>query len=297
MTALGSLLFGRMYEDSSIEASAFAAAQVAEDAPVLCIASAGCTALALAARGYAVTAIDRNPAQIAYLSERMAGAPPREGRIDRLLSLGRRRLRLLGANEDSLREFLFLADPEAQISAWRQHAQAPLWHAVVDDMLISLWTRAGVMPDSTLRDDIRKMLQQRFEIGLSRHANRENPYLWRLFIGCDPPIANDANRAQPAIDFGSQLVVKVADVIAFLESAPARHFAALSLSNLEDVLSADDLAQLHRAIAHAARPDAVVVRRSLSPTAIPSEAEWAARDRSFLWGRISVLRAGERVSS
>jgi Protein of unknown function (DUF3419) len=56
------VLFGRMHEDWSIEASLFP-----PGSRVLCIASAGCTALALADRGNIVTAVDINPAQIDYV--------------------------------------------------------------------------------------------------------------------------------------------------------------------------------------------------------------------------------------
>jgi hypothetical protein len=45
------LLFGRMYEDAAVELHALAAANVPPDAPLFCIASAGCTALLLARRG------------------------------------------------------------------------------------------------------------------------------------------------------------------------------------------------------------------------------------------------------
>ena len=56
------LLFGRMYEDRAIELEAFAAG-----GRVFCIASAGCTAFELAARGDDVTAVDVNPAQVSYV--------------------------------------------------------------------------------------------------------------------------------------------------------------------------------------------------------------------------------------
>lgn len=56
------LLFGRMHEDWSIESSLFQ-----PGSKVFCIASAGCTALALAARGHAVDAVDVNPAQVRYV--------------------------------------------------------------------------------------------------------------------------------------------------------------------------------------------------------------------------------------
>jgi S-adenosylmethionine:diacylglycerol 3-amino-3-carboxypropyl transferase len=47
------LMFGRMFEDWSVEARLFP-----PGGRVFCIASAGCTAIALAARGHDVTAVD-----------------------------------------------------------------------------------------------------------------------------------------------------------------------------------------------------------------------------------------------
>src|SRR5205807_2090348 len=62
------LLFGRMYEDSDVEAEVLPAT-----GRVFCIASAGSTSMALAARGLAVTAVDINPAQVDYVRARLAG--------------------------------------------------------------------------------------------------------------------------------------------------------------------------------------------------------------------------------
>ncbi len=61
------VLFGQMYEDPEVELRAFP-----EGAPVFCIASAGDTALALAAR-HPVTAVDINPVQLDYARQRLAG--------------------------------------------------------------------------------------------------------------------------------------------------------------------------------------------------------------------------------
>lgn len=52
------LLFGRMHEDPALELALFP-----PRSRVVCIASAGCTAFALAAAGHEVTAVDVNPAR------------------------------------------------------------------------------------------------------------------------------------------------------------------------------------------------------------------------------------------
>ncbi|MEU2627920.1 DUF3419 family protein, partial [Kitasatospora sp. NPDC007106] len=80
------VLFGRMYEDPAVELSVFPP----PGARVLCIASAGDTAAALAAAGYEVTAIDLNPVQLAYARARLeGGAPALTGTAERLTGLGR----------------------------------------------------------------------------------------------------------------------------------------------------------------------------------------------------------------
>ncbi|WP_354644728.1 DUF3419 family protein [Kitasatospora camelliae] len=74
------ILFGRMYEDPAVELAAFP-----PGSRVLCIASAGDTAAALAAAGHEVTALDLNPAQLAYARARLeGGAPARTGTAERL---------------------------------------------------------------------------------------------------------------------------------------------------------------------------------------------------------------------
>ena len=61
------LLFGYMHEDSAIELRAFQ-----PGGHIFCIASAGCTAITLAAH-HTVVAVDINPVQVAYVQHRLAG--------------------------------------------------------------------------------------------------------------------------------------------------------------------------------------------------------------------------------
>src|SRR5690348_12983972 len=71
------VLFGRMHEDWSIEASLFP-----PGSRVLCIASAGCTALALADRGNIVTAVDTIQRRSTMLAQ--ASDPP--GKVSRRIT-------------------------------------------------------------------------------------------------------------------------------------------------------------------------------------------------------------------
>ena len=93
----------------------------------------------------------------------------------------------------------------------------------------------------------------------------------------------------PPVPAGSLRLCQ-ADLATFLESGPPARFAAFSLSNLEDVLDPAGGARLCAAVQHAAAPGAVVVSRSFGMARDAEEAEWAARDRSFLWGSLRVHR-------
>src|SRR2546421_341596 len=75
------LLFGQMYEDWDIEAEVLPPA-----GRVFCIASAGSTSIALAARGLSVTTVDINPAQVDYVRARLGGAAARAGTADRFFA-------------------------------------------------------------------------------------------------------------------------------------------------------------------------------------------------------------------
>ena len=115
------LLFGRMYEDWEIEAEVLPAS-----GRVFCIASAGSTGMALAARGLAVTAVDINPAQVDYVRDRLRGGAPRAGTADRFFAAGRRFLPLMGLHRSMIRRFLELTDSAAQVRYWHAHLDTAL---------------------------------------------------------------------------------------------------------------------------------------------------------------------------
>ncbi len=78
------LLFGCMYEDAAIELRVFQ-----PGGRIFCIASAGCTAMKLAAR-HTVVAVDINPVQVAYVQERLARpAQVQRGSAERILGFAR----------------------------------------------------------------------------------------------------------------------------------------------------------------------------------------------------------------
>src|SRR2546428_13732296 len=79
------LLFGQMYEDWDIEAEVLPAA-----GRIFCIASAGATSIALAARGLEGTAVDIKPAQGDYVRDPVHGGAPRGRAAGPVFSAGRR---------------------------------------------------------------------------------------------------------------------------------------------------------------------------------------------------------------
>jgi len=276
------LLFGRMYEDWEIEAGLFPAG-----ARVFCIASAGCTALALAARGARVTAVDINPVQVDYLRERLAGAPPRAGLVDRLMGVGRRALAALGMRAEELRSFLSLANPSEQIRFWRERHDGLAWQIVLGFalhpiVLRTIYSRAFLQ---ACPSRFAEVMRRRLERGWATHANRTNPYAWRLLLGCEPL------GALPSLTPSLPLVLECADAAEYLERQPPASFDAFTLSNVLDAADAGYRERLLRAVGRAAAPGAHVVLRSFAESRDAHEDRRAASDRSLLWGRVSVRRA------
>jgi S-adenosylmethionine:diacylglycerol 3-amino-3-carboxypropyl transferase len=278
----GQLMFGRMYEDPAIELALFP-----PRSRVFAIASAGCTARALAAAGHRVTAVDINRSQVEYAAARARGALAQTGAAERLLANGRRLLPLIGWGEMKRRAFLELADPSAQLDYWDRTLETPAWRTALDLLLsrslLRLFYRGtflGALPpafDTAIRARLRR--------GWGLHANRSNPYAWRLLLG-DAPIAEDLAPATHPIDF------VCADAAEFLERSRPRSFDAFTLSNIADGASPAYIARLDAAVRRAAAPGAIAVIRTFAEPADSNAAAQAARDRALLWGGITIQRTG-----
>lgn len=274
------LIFGRMFEDCSIECSQFS-----PGGKIFCIASAGCTALALCSQGRRVDLVDINPAQIEYVRMRTGGGAMRDGTVDRILGALRSVfIPLVGT--DRVREFLMLRDPEQQWDYYRSHF-TNMWLrrcldlAVNKAMLSLLYRRhfARVVPRSFAR-----VLRSRFERCIRMHPNRTNPYLWNLLLGGSPEASiSPAPITIPPREY-------CADAAAFLESCPEQSYDGFSLSNILDGADAAYRERLWRAIDRAAAPGAVVILRSLDEPANAVEDRNAVMDRSMLWGSIRIDR-------
>jgi S-adenosylmethionine:diacylglycerol 3-amino-3-carboxypropyl transferase len=274
------LIFGRMYEDSGIELRAFE-----PRSRVFCIASAGCTARALAAAGHEVTAVDINPLQLAYAKSRAAGKPAQVGSAERLITLGRRVASLSGWDQGKLTDFLKLSNVNEQVEYWDHRLDTRIWRTVVDTLLaprlLGLCYASPFL--ESLPKDFGPQLRQRLRRGWAIHSNRTNPYAASLLLGTWP--AEPGTAASP-------IKFVCADAADYLEGCLPAVFDSFALSNIGDGASVKYLRRLHAAIEHAAAPGAIVVTRSFSEPNQNNVANLAAQDRSMLWGIVEVTRVG-----
>jgi Protein of unknown function (DUF3419) len=264
-----------MYEDSTLELTAFA-----PGSRVFCIASAGCTAFDLAARGDNVTAVDINPAQVEYVRRRIAGGPLGRGAVDRRLDRLRRLEPTLGWRRSVLERFCSLEQPDVQLDFWRRNLDTRRFRFALAAAFSPKWLRRVYASPfvAVLPPRFDRVLRDRLERGLGRHPNSRNPYAAALLLG-------RPREATPA-----PLRLETADAAEFLERCPPRSFDGLTLSNILD--GADDAygARLWAAVRRAAAPGAVAIIRSFGEPADDAEAERAAGDRSLIWGGIRVER-------
>jgi hypothetical protein len=272
----GRVLFGRMYEDSAIEMEAFP-----PGGRIFAIASAGCTAMALAP-DHEVVAVDVNPAQLEYAERRIAGEPPVPGTVERLMGMGRAFAPLVGWWPGRLRCFLALCGPSQQISYWHDHLDTQRFRTAFDAMLSI--NALGRVYDSAFLDFLPvrfgAVLRARMERCFARHANATNPYVRALLLGegSDPP---PSTRPQ-----GITLVH--ADAADFLERQPAGSFDGFTLSNILDGAAEAYKRRLTAAVRHAARPGSIVVLRSFREPKSTLLTNHAANDRAVLWGIVDV---------
>lgn len=273
------LMFGRMYEDSSIERAAFV-----PGTRVFCVASAGCTALALAER-HVVTAVDISAAQIEYVRTRLRGAIPRRGDAEALMSLGRRTLAVMGWRRPLLHAFVNLEDGAEQTRFWRAHLDSPVLR-VASDALLSRRVLRVMLPREfadAAPSDFGARLRARFARCIASYPNRYNPYVRALLLGELAP-AIDSSRA-PTLE------LEVAEATDYLQQAAPRSFGGFALSNIVDGAKASFRDRLFAAVQRAARPGAVVVLRSFREAPEKSPFDRAEHDRSVLWGRVEVVPA------
>lgn len=275
------VLFGRMYEDTSVELDVFR-----PGGRVLCIASAGCTAMKLAPH-HDVVAVDINPVQLEYASRRIEGDPGFRGRAERVMDFMRFFAPLAGWWPSRVRAFVELDDPAQQIRYWNRELDTWRFRMALDGLFSFTALRAVYAPRflDFLPKRLGKVMRSRMERSFERHPNRTNPYARSLLLGelssdSPPPEAKDI-----------QLVH--ADAASYLESQPAQSFDGFTLSNILDGVDDAYRERLFAAVKRVAKPDAVTVLRSFGDADADSTANRAADDRSMLWGTVLVRRADE----
>jgi hypothetical protein len=272
------VLFGRVYEDVEIERRVFGSTN--PETPLFCIASAGCTALALAHR-HPVTAVDINPVQLDYARARAAGAPMQIGAAERLMSLGRMALVPFGWRRSTLESFLSLVDPVSQVAFWRDRLETrPMrWLMDLGFSVSNLKLVYSSPLLACLPDHLGQVMRGRLRRCFAQHPNAGNPYARALLLGDPPPPAPPPTNAIRFV---------CSDAASFLESCPPASFGGFSLSNILDGAPQSYRARLFAAVRHAAMPGAMVVQRSFSEPAGPTPYNLAGQDRSILWGVVDV---------
>ncbi len=251
---------------------------------ILCIASAGCTAFALASRGARVTAVDANPAQIDYVQERLNGAEPRAGVVEGMLARLRRLGPLVGWSPAALCDFCALEDGQAQLDFWRRRLDTRRFRAGLRFLLNPLSLRLAYSSPlvAALPPSFGQVVRVRLERGFALHPNRQNPYARFLLLG---------EAEQPDPQPGIDLTLVCSDAAAYLEQSAPSSFDGFAFSNVLDGATPAYGQRLFSAARRAAAPRAVVVLRSFNHPATTQEESWAARERSLLWGSVHVGEA------
>ena len=191
----------------------------------------------------------------------------------------------MGLRRSAIRRFLELTDPAAQLRYWHAHLDTARFKAALALAINPLALRA--IYSSTfvrvLPKRFDRVIRARLERCWARHPNRSNPYAWRFFLGTDPP-----DYVAPTLPSGVAIELVCADAAMYLENCPPASFIGFSLSNILDGTEPAYGERLMAAVRHSAQDGAVVVLRSFMEPPPGESTEWAARDRSMLWGRLTV---------
>lgn len=275
------VLFGRMYEDPAIELATFP-----PGGRVLCIASAGCTAIRLAPR-HEVVAVDINPVQLEYAARRIEGDPGFRGRAERVMDFMRFFAPLAGWRRARVRAFVELDDPEEQMRYWARELDTRRFRFALDALFSVTALRSVYAPRflDFLPKRLGKVMRARMERCFSRHSNRDNPYARSLLLG--------ELSTEPPPPEASRIQLVHADAATYLESERAGSFDGFTLSNILDGTDEDYRRRLTAAVKRAAAPNAMTVLRSFGDAQATSAANRAADDRSMLWGTVLVRPAAE----
>lgn len=275
------VLFGRMYEDASIELDAFR-----PGGRVMCIASAGCTAMKLAPE-HEVVAIDINPVQLTYAERRFAGDPGFRGRAERIMDFMRFFAPLAGWWPSRVRAFLELDDPGEQMAYWERELDTWRFRMAIDGLFSFTALRSVYSPRllDFLPKRLGSVMRARMERCFAHHPNRNNPYARSLLLG--------ELSVEPPPPEAQEIRLVHTDAASFLESEPPGSFDGITLSNILDGADQAYRARLLAAVKRAAAPDAMTVLRSFGDADADSPFNRSEDDRAMLWGSVLVRPAAE----
>jgi S-adenosylmethionine:diacylglycerol 3-amino-3-carboxypropyl transferase len=270
-----------MYEDASIELDAFR-----PGGRVMCIASAGCTAMKLAPE-HEVVAIDINPVQLTYAERRFAGDPGFRGRAERIMDFMRFFAPLAGWWPSRVRAFVELDDPGEQIAYWERELNTWRFRMAIDGLFSFTALRSVYSPRllDFLPKRLGSVMRARMERCFAHHPNRGNPYARSLLLG--------ELSVEPPPPEAREVRLVHADAASFLESEPPGSFDGITLSNILDGADEAYRARLLAAVKRAAAPDAMTVLRSFGDADADSPFNRAEDDRAMLWGSVLVRPAAE----
>src|SRR5260370_27746429 len=272
-----------MYEDHSVEVEIFGAELKQR---IFCIASAGCTAIAVGVAGERVRAVEINRTEISYVRYRLEGGDIQEGAADRLLARGRKLLWLLGWRNSLLRQFLAMEDLQEQSAFWQSRLDTARWRVTVD-RLLHPWLLQTVYRAPFVRvlpPNFGSRIRARMERCWKAHPNRSNPYAWRLLLG------TSAETSVKAVHFENPVQLVSSYAASFLESCAPGTFDGFSLSNILDGAPAGYRTRLLRSVNQAGTVDSIMVLRSFAEPNNEDELNWAARDKSMLWGAVTLAK-------
>ncbi len=275
------VLFGRMYEDASIELDTFE-----PGSRIFCIASAGCMAMKLAPH-HEVVAVDINPVQLAYANRRFEGDSGFRGKAERVMDLVRFFGPLVGWWPSRVRAFLELGDPVEQLEYWSRYLSTWRFRTAVDALFSVTALRSVYAPRflDFLPRRLGVVMRGRMERCFARHPNRTNPYARALLLG---ELSSD-----PVPPEAKDIRLVHADAASFLENGPPGSFDGFTLSNILDGVDDAYRQRLWAAVKRAAAPRAAVVVRSFGEASAGSPANRAADDRAMLWGSVLVRPADD----
>jgi len=182
-----------------------------------------------------------------------------------------------GWSRGRLRAFCELDDPDEQLRFFARELDTARFRIA----LALLFRTPALRPAygallRTLPPRFDMLLRARLRRGFARHANRTNPWARSLLLDERP-------EATPL-----PITVVRAEITSYLARCDAGAFDGFALSNVLDGSAAEE--PLLAAVRAVAAPRAVLVLRSFAEPRSPREAEWAARDRSLLWGAVRVER-------